>query len=458
MDFITLYELNGRIKQTLKERFAETIWITAEIASVQENRSGHCYLELADKREGDENIVAVAKGTVWAFTYRMLKPYFETTTGRSLEKGMKVLIQVEVVFHELYGYSLNIKDIDPTFTVGDLERKKREIIEQLEKEGIIDMNRELEFPDIPKNIAIISSPTAAGLGDFMNQLENNQYGYCFHTKLFPALMQGDKTTESVIAALDRIYEYESVFDVVVIIRGGGSQTDLGSFDTYDMAANVAQFPLPVIAGIGHERDETIVDRVAWMKVKTPTAAATFLIDTFLAFDSRLEELKDDFTDGVEELIQEEKARQLQLISDFKHFTQSLLDNRRSRLELLSHRMEHESRMFIHNRLSYFTTLRMRLNNKLELLFDRQDNRINGHVNAVRQKSRTLFTTGKYALDLAEAKIKYADPENVLKKGYSITRFMGKAVRNTGDIKDGDLIETWLSDGRIKSIVQLKKEK
>jgi exodeoxyribonuclease VII large subunit len=276
MDFISLFDLNNQVKRTLKERFAEPVWVTAEIASIQENRSGHCYLELIDKPEGEDNPVAVAKGTIWAFTYRMLKPYFETTTGRSLERGMKVLVQVEVIFHELYGFSLNIKDINPTFTIGDLERKKREIIEQLEREGIIDMNQRLELSLLPKNIAVISSPTAAGLGDFINQLERNSYGYKFHIKLFPAVMQGEKTTESVIAALDRIYEYEYLFDVVVIIRGGGAQSDLGCFDSYDMAANVAQFPIPVIAGIGHERDETIVDRVAFMRVKTPTAAAAVL--------------------------------------------------------------------------------------------------------------------------------------------------------------------------------------
>ncbi len=229
MDFISLFDLNNRVRRVLKDQFAEPLWITAEIASVLENRSGHCYLELVDKCEEEENPVAVAKGTIWAFTYRMLKPYFETTTGRRLEKGMKVLIQAEVVFHELYGFSLNIKDIDPTFTIGNIERTRREIIEQLEQEGIIDMNQNLEMPLLPKNVAVISSPTAAGLGDFLDQLHNNSYGYKFHVKLFPAVMQGEKTTESVIAALDRIYEYEELFDVVVIIRGGGGRGVWGVF-------------------------------------------------------------------------------------------------------------------------------------------------------------------------------------------------------------------------------------
>ena len=294
---IGLYQLNSLVKQELKNRFPDTFLVIAEIADVKENRSGHCYLELVEKREGDDAVIATARATIWAFTYRMLKPYFETTTGKSLQRGIKVLVSVEIVFHELYGYSLNIKNIDPTFTVGDLERKRKEIIDRLTQEGVIDMNRELELPMLPKTIAVISSPTAAGYGDFTDQLHRNVYGYAFHTKLFPAVMQGEKTTESVIAALERIYEYESLFDVVVIIRGGGSQTDLGSFDSYDLAANVAQFPIPVLAGIGHERDETIVDRVAYRSVKTPTAAAAFLIERFNEAEGRLEIAKENPASG-----------------------------------------------------------------------------------------------------------------------------------------------------------------
>lgn len=452
MNAITLFELNGLIKQTLKGRFTDALWITAEIASVQENRSGHCYVELADKQGTDDQVVAVAKGTIWAFTYRMLKPYFETTTGRGLEKGMKVLVQVEVVFHELYGFSLNIKDIDPTFTVGDLERKKREIIGQLEKDGIIDMNRNLELAMLPKNIAVISSPTAAGLGDFISQLQMNPSGYKFHVKLFPAVMQGDKTTESVVAALDRIYEYENLFDVVVIIRGGGSQTDLGSFDSYEMAANIAQFPLPVIAGIGHERDETIADRVAYLKVKTPTAAAAFLIETFQRCDSRLQELKADVVTGIRELLKEQKTKQLANTSAFKHLTQVLLNNQDSRLRLLSRNIGHDSKLFIQHRMSGFEGIRSRLSGRLALLFDRQKNMQNAYRENVRHKSAGLFAKERHILELAETKIKHADPENILKQGYSLTLLNGKAVKSVRDVKTGDLLETLVAGGKVASIV------
>ena len=335
MEPIGLYQLNNLVKQTLKESFTEGILIVAEIADIKENRSGHCYIELVEKREEDDAIIATARATIWAFTYRLLKPYFETTTGKSLQRGMKVLVRVEVVFHEVYGYSLNIRDIDPTFTIGDVERKRKEILDRLEQEGVIHMNRELELSPLPKVIAVISSPTAAGYGDFVDQLHRNPFGYAFHTKLFPAVMQGENTTASVIAALERVYEYDSLFDVVVIIRGGGSQTDLGSFDSYELAANVAQFPLPVIAGIGHERDETIVDRVAFKSVKTPTAAAAFLIEQFQAREAGIEDLRERWRMNVNRRLAEEKNKQYVLVSNFRQFTRALLDNRKSSMPHMS---------------------------------------------------------------------------------------------------------------------------
>lgn len=458
MDFISLFDLNNRVRRVLKDQFAEPLWITAEIASVLENRSGHCYLELVDKCEEEENPVAVAKGTIWAFTYRMLKPYFETMTGRRLEKGMKVLIQAEVVFHELYGFSLNIKDIDPTFTIGDIERTRREIIEQLEQEGIIDMNQNLEMPLLPKNVAVISSPTAAGLGDFLDQLHNNSYGYKFHVKLFPAVMQGEKTTESVIAALDRIYEYEELFDVVVIIRGGGGQADLGSFDSYDMAANVAQFPLPVIAGIGHERDETIVDRVAFVRVKTPTAAAAFLIERFQDFEARIDELKEDFWAGADVLVVRAKNRQQMLAAEVKRMTQRMLDNHISRLRLYSHKSGQAARLFVLNYQGRFGAIGVRLKNGVESGFSRSNLAMQGYVERIKRQCRILFEKDLHVLELAETKVKYVDPKNVLERGYSITRLNGKAVRSIESVKVGDVLETSLVDGWVRSVVEKENYK
>lgn len=453
MNAISLFELNNQIKQALKGRFADSVWITAEITEIQNNNSGHCYLQLADKKEGEDAIIATARGTIWAFTYRMLRPYFETTTGRSLSKGMRVLINVEVVFHEVYGYSLNIKDIDPTFTIGDLERKRREIIARLEQDGIIDMNRELEFPALPKNIAVISSPTAAGLGDFMDQIGNNPYGYRFHVKLFPAIMQGEKTTDSVIAALERIYEYEDIFDVVVIIRGGGSQTDLGSFDSYDMAANVAQFPLPVIAGIGHERDETIVDRVAHLRVKTPTAAAAFLIGTFQEQEARLEELKTDFGVGVTQLLHDEKTRQMACISGFRHAVQEMLGGKNTRLKLLSQRLQHASVLFVQGKIGGFERLKAHFANYAALLFAQQKNRLENYTGSLGNKTRSVLSVNHRRLELAETTVKFVDPARVLERGYSITLRNGKAVKDAAGLKAGETLVTRVAKGKIESIVE-----
>lgn len=428
---IGLYQLNTLVKQELKNRFPDTFLVVAEIADVKENRSGHCYLELVEKREGDDAVIATARATIWAFTYRMLKPYFETTTGKSLQRGIKVLVSVEIVFHELYGYSLNVKNIDPTFTVGDLERKRKEIIDRLTQEGVIDMNRELELSMLPKTIAVISSPTAAGYGDFVDQLHRNVYGYAFHTKLFPAVMQGEKTTESIIAALERIYEYESLFDVVVIIRGGGSQTDLGSFDSYDLAANVAQFPIPVLAGIGHERDETIVDRVAYRSVKTPTAAAAFLIERFNEAEGRLEAAKDSLMREAKRILQDEKTRQVVKITELKQFTRLFLEGQENYLELAFRRVDHASKLFIGNRVNYLEQLKTRLSGKVA----------------------EILTANRYFLELAETKMKYADPKNILEKGFSITRVNGKAVRDSVLVQEGDILETELFKGVIRSEVK-----
>lgn len=452
MEIFSLYDLNNRIKQVLKRDFTDTVWITAEITEIQLNSSGHCYLQLADKKGEDSNIVATARATVWAFVFRTLRPYFETVTGRSLSKGMKVLLNVEVVFHEVYGLSLNVKDIDPTYTVGDLERKKQEILLQLQEEGIIDMNRSLVFPVLPKNIAVISSPTAAGWGDFKNQLEHNPYHYRFHIQLFPAVMQGEKTAESVIAALDRIYEYESLFDAVVIIRGGGSQTDLGCFDSYELASNVAQFPLPVIAGIGHERDETIVDRVAYMRVKTPTAAAAFLIETFQEQEGYLEDYKHRFRIGVQELMHQEAVRQLTGVSEFKRSVLALLAKEETLLKMLSHRLESATQLYMGFRQSDFEKLKDRLKNRIVLVLERQKDYLCHVKEGVEQKTIRMLEERQRRLEMIATIVKYADPKRVLEQGYSITRLNGKAVKTASLLKPGDCIETEMAQGKVSSEV------
>ncbi|MDO5446215.1 MAG: exodeoxyribonuclease VII large subunit, partial [Prevotellaceae bacterium] len=277
----SLYELNRLVKDSITESMTEEYWVRAELSECYE-KGGHCYLELVEKGKKSNTFIAKARAIIWADTWGLLKYSFEKTTGQHLARGMQVLMQVYPNFHESFGFSWIVTDIDPTFTLGDIAKKRQEIIQQLKDEGVFDLNKFLTLPLFCQRIAVISSESAAGFGDFSNQLLNNTHGFHFSVTLFPAIMQGEMVERSIIAALDKIYDCADSFDCVVIIRGGGASSDLTGFDTYPLAANVAQFPLPIITGIGHERDDTVLDLVSNTRVKTPTAAAEFLV-------SRLEE-------------------------------------------------------------------------------------------------------------------------------------------------------------------------
>ena len=285
-DRLTLRQLNLMVQDAIEMQLPDESWVEAEISECRE-RSGHCYMELIEKDEQTNTPVARASAKCWRQTWQMVSPYFERTTGQPLRAGLKVLFRVYAQFHEAYGFSWIVTDIDPTYTLGDMARKRQEIIRQLKEEGIFDLQRELHIPLFAKRIAVISAAGAAGYGDFCRQLEENDYGFRFETTLFPAIMQGEQVEVSVIHALNNIYERTSEFDVICILRGGGATADLSGFDTLALAENVAQFPLPIITGIGHDRDESILDMVSNTRVKTPTAAAALLIDNLKQVLERL---------------------------------------------------------------------------------------------------------------------------------------------------------------------------
>ena len=408
---ISLYELNGLVKRSIRSCLPDTYWVQAELSDVRTNYSGHCYLEFVQKDAGGNNLIAKARGTVWSNIFKMLKPYFEQETGQSFTSGIKVLVEVSVEFHELYGYSLTVLDIDPTYTVGDMERKRREILRQLEEEGVIDLNKELEMPMLPQRVAVISSATAAGYGDFCNQLANNPRGYGFRTELFPAIMQGERVEESVIVALDAIYERMEEFDVVVIIRGGGATSDLSGFDTYALAANVAQFPLPIITGIGHERDDTILDMVAHTRVKTPTAAAEYLIACMDRVAERLDDLSYRLQQGVRNRL--------------------LWEHRR--MESLKQRIPSA----VYKRIA---------DAKYGLLTAQRD---------LQMASRQFLSIKKHRLELLQQGLNDALPEKQLARGYSITLKDGKAVKDASALKEGDMVTTLLHRGRLELEVKKK---
>ena len=365
-------------------------------------------------------------------TYRMLKPYFETTSGYEFTSGIKVLIRAKVEFHSVYGFSLNVVDIDPTYTLGDFEKKRLEIINRLTQEGILNMNKEIQFPTIAKNIAIISSENAAGYGDFINQLENNSYGFKFHHKLFQASMQGENVESSILAAFDKIYNHENVFDVVVIIRGGGSKSDLSWFDNYWIAYTVTQFPLPVLTGIGHEQDDTITDLVAHKRLKTPTAVAEFLISSFANFNDTITEFESFILNSFLQQIQEEKTEINQISSQIAISIKDVLADEKQSLSNFPIVLKNSISNFIKDK-------KVEINKKFE--------------------QKLKFTIEKQILNqkhkLAEFQqiAEHSNPLKMLKKGYSITLKNGKIVKSVSQLKANDEIETLLSDGKTKSKVK-----
>lgn len=406
MEAITLLELNGRVKSTLQFEMPDAYWVQAEISSISPSGQGHCYLELVQKDATGRNFLAKAKANIWRGTWLKLKPYFEAQTGETLKVGMKVLLQVTVTFHEVYGYSLVVQDIDPTYTMGDMARRRKEILEQLAREGVIGLNKELEIPALPHRIAVISSATAAGWGDFRNQLDGNIYGFRFYVKLFPALMQGDDVERSVVSALNAVAERRDDFDLVVIIRGGGAVSELSCFDSYNLAFNIANFPLPVITGIGHERDDTVADVVAHTKVKTPTAAAEFIINRVFDTASELENLTRRMSDAIIGRMNTENVR----------------------IERLSQKLP-----------SLFAVLKARQEQLLETVWIRS-------VNGV----RNLLTAQTHKLEIVDKTLAAADPAVILKRGYSLTRAGGRVVKCASDLKKGDRLTTVFADGSVES--------
>ena len=471
---LTLSELNSLIRDTLEEAFPSLIWVKAEISDFTVNRNGHCYLELVDTDPVSAQVTARARATIWSYTFRMMKPYFETTTGQAFSNGLKVLVSAKVEFHPLYGLSLNIRDIDPAYTMGDMARKRREIILRLQRDGVFEMNKELELPVVPQRIAVISSPSAAGLQDFMDQLSRNPAGICFYTRLFPATMQGTETAASIIGALEQIFQFEGDFDVVVIIRGGGAQLDLASFDHYELAYHVAQFPIPVITGIGHDKDETIVDLVAHTKMKTPTAVAGFLISGAETFEQKLAEAgvycsrllnervrkENDslqmavgrLKQGLGQLVKKEEYRFSLTGLRLKSLVPSVLQRGENRLVAHSHRLQLKGRELLGDEVHVCRRKAADLQVLVRQFMDTRERQVLQIWEGIRVKLPERLKTQQNKLDVACDKVRLVDPLQVLKRGYSLTYQQGRLVRSVRDLKKDDELVTRLPDGEVKSSV------
>ena len=440
---LTLYELNALVRETLALQMPDEYWVEAELSEAREVR-GHCYMELIQKDDRSNTPVAKASAKCWASTWQLVKPHFMRVTGQQVHAGMKVLLKVYAQFHESYGFSWIVTDIDPTYTLGDMARKRLEIIRQLKEEGVFELQKELQLPMFCQRIAVISSANAAGYGDFVNQLESNEYGFRFQTQLFPAIMQGEGVEQSVIAALNKIFErlekedsslftlHSSLnFDCVVIIRGGGATSDLSGFDTLALAEHVANFPIPIITGIGHERDESVLDMVSHTRVKTPTAAAAFLISHLKGVLDAIEDAEQSIVLKVRQQMEMEKIRLLHLSQQIP----SLYSLVKSRQETRLDRLQSSMQLSVSRRLQDERHRLDILSHNLPPIAERKS--LQEH----------------HRLDLLREKLEALNPELLLRRGYSITLNAGKIVKDASLLHPGDLIETRLQKGTVHSVVK-----
>lgn len=472
----TLSELNNQIKDALVGAFPTSVWVVAEISELKENRSGHCYLELVEKK--GNNIVARSRATIWSYTFRILKPYFETTTGQIFNAGIKILVQVSVEYHPSFGLSLNVRDIDPTYTIGDLALQRKEIIDRLKAEGVFDMNKEIELPVVPQKIAVISSETAAGYQDFINQLENNEFGFKFYTKLFQASMQGAETVSSIIYALERIFEYEDFFDAVVIIRGGGATADLSSFDNYELAVNVSQFPLPVLTGIGHEKDDTVIDLVAHTRLKTPTAVAEFLISGMAGFYQALIDIEHEIVQITRENIEAKNEKLEQIAENISAHVSDFIVRKQFQLNKTGNQLQQNVAAFSFQKKHELNSVKYHFNSAISVWQVQTKNRINQKKRQLKRvlneqilkqeaqmvhfkdllvnQTKTFLFKEMERLHFNKNAVRLLNPENVLKRGYTLTLKEGKIVKSVAQLSVNEEITTQFADGSVKSKINSKE--
>lgn len=427
---LTLYELNSLVVELIDKVMPNSYWVEAEIADARESK-GHLYLELIEKDESTNIPIARASAKCWRSSWLMIGPHFERVAGVKLRAGLQIMIQVHAQFHAQYGFSWIIDDINPEYTMGSMARKRNEIIAQLKSEGVFELQRELCLPLFAQRIAVISSASAAGYGDFCNQLQHNEYGFRFQMQLFQAFMQGEQVEQSIVAALNLISTKEDDFDCVVIIRGGGATADLSGFDMLVLAENVANFPLPVITGIGHERDESILDMVAHTRVKTPTAAAAFLIDHLAATLNRIEQAQISIQRMVEHRIQHEKLHLQQLSTHIPILFSMVRNRENARLDDYWHALL--QRVMLHLQQSKM---------RVELL-----------SNKVIPATTNKLMAEQHKLQLLEQRVDGVNPERMLRLGYSLTYKNGYVLRNVNEVKAGDEITTRLEGGIITSVVK-----
>lgn len=454
---VSLTELQLIIRDSLYLAFPDFYWVTAEISELKENNAGHCYLELIEKNPDEKNVQARIRAIIWSNRFRFLKAFFEDSTKETLREGLKVLVKIKVEYHELYGLSLIISDIDPAFTIGDMAMKRQLIIKRLEQEGVFTMNKDLVFPSVPQKIAIISSKNAAGYTDFVNHLKSNSSGYIFYTALVETSLQGTETEQGVINALDKIAAQSHLFDVVVIIRGGGSQSDLSWFDSYSIAYYVTQFPLPVLTGIGHEKDVSVTDMVANKSLKTPTAVADYLIDSVAGAENYIVEMSSGIIESSREIIEKNKKRIDSSSIRLSPLARIMMSNVRDRLASKIMEINNTGRELIFRAALIPSNQRSKLGSSVKSFFYGKNSALESRKNSIISTTLTCIKEKNFMKQGLESKLQLLKPENVLQRGYSITSVNGRILKNSRLIKNGDLIHTQLLEGTISSIITDKKD-
>jgi len=455
----SLSELNNLIQNLVENHFDYPLWIMAEIAELKVASNGHCYLDLLDKSEKSGKDIARARATIWRNVFPLLKAYFEEITGQEFIGGIKVMLLVEVKFHQLYGYSLNVVDINPAFTIGEIALQREKILQELEQEGILMLNKQVSFPVLPKRIAVISSENAAGYEDFLNELENNTWQYYFELTLFPAMMQGKETENSIIAALEKIFESVENYDVVVIIRGGGAKLDLSVFDSKPIAEHVAQFPIPVLSGIGHTKDQTVLDIVSHQSLKTPTAVADFLIQHFRVQEQEINQLKNDFHKGIYEMITEKKQDLFSLYISFKNSIDFRIKQEKEQLLQINNNVRKQSEYFIKMETHQLLYLPERIRLFMHIVIDKQMQRINNYFEIIKKDASAIVNKEKQQLQNYEEHLRLLEPKHLLKRGYHlITNDYGKIIKGIEDITVNDMLQIHFTKGIVTSKVEKIKKK
>lgn len=432
-------------------RATQGVWIIAELSDVRSS-GGHCYMELIEK-DARGATVAKMRANIWAGTFYGIRARFEAATGRPIASGLKVMVRGSATYHNIYGFSVNITDIDPGYTLGDMERLRREILLRLQREGTLGLNRQLELDITPQRIAIISAPGAAGYGDLMKQLDGNSRGFRFYTHLFPAVMQGDRTSASVREALDMVEMTIDLWDCVVIVRGGGATTDLNGFDDYELALRVATFPLPVLVGIGHERDRTVLDEIANTRLKTPTAVGAFLVDRLDQAWNSAASLARRIADFASRRTSGDLQRLSHLQAVIPHAATARVADARLNLSRIANAIPAVSSGRISAALSYLDSIPRLMQSAVSARCRAEDYRLERMATAVSDTAASSLKDASARLDNLSALIGVLSPQATLARGYSITRINGKAIRSAADAAPGSEIETTLADGILKSILK-----